>query len=118
MASIFVDLDETYNIQDPTSTVSIQVTIGDGQDGAYVIFLNSSFKGTNQKTKLGTGAAIKGLKTLVSVTITDELEETNWTSFSVTIFENNKSTSVLGPYKKQAPSHMDTIVYTLNIFNS
>lgn len=118
MASIFVDLDETYDIQDPTSTVSIQATIGDGQDGAYVVFLNSSFKGTNKKTNLGIGSAIKGMKTLVSVTITDELEETNWTSLTVTIFENNKSTAVLGPYKKQAPNHMDTIIYTLNIFNS
>lgn len=114
MAVTYVDLSDRYIPSTTTNDIIISVAIGDGQQGAYVVFSGGTLVGVNEPANLGNKAAITGKDTVVSVTIVDELEETNWTSVTVTITEGTQITT-LGPYKKQAENHLDTIIYTLKI---
>lgn len=114
MAVTYVDLNDRYIPTSDTDDILVDVLIGDGQEGAYVIFSGGTLISTNEEANLGTAADIDGRDTIISVTIVDELEETNWTSITVIVTEDDKTTT-FGPYKKQAEQHLDTIIYTLKI---
>jgi hypothetical protein len=114
MSIIYVDLDADYTPKTEDQDINIDVQIGDGQSGAYVIFLGQELKGTNKAANLGIKSNVTGKITTVAVTIIDKLKETNWTSMTVIITEGKDQTS-FGPYKKQAPEHLDTVIYTLKI---
>lgn len=117
MASFFVDIDETYTAADSSRVISLDISIGDGQDGGYLVFLNNKFIGANRECALGKGADIKGQKSLTSVTITDELQETNWTSCTLNIYEDSTLIKSLGPYKKLVPDQQDTVIFSINIYH-
>ena len=114
MSITYVNLEDEYKVQTDNEDISISVAIGDGQSGAYVIFLGKELKGTNALASLGKKQNVVGENALIAVTIADTLEQTNWTSIAVNIKEGEISTPY-GPYKKQAPQHLDTVIYTLKI---
>lgn len=114
MAVKHIDLDDCYLPRTATKDVFLDVSIGDGQSGSYAIFLGNEFLITNGQANLGKKADLKGKKTTVSVTIIDELKETNWTSITVFVKEG-ENTSKFGPYKAQAENHLDTVIYTLKL---
>ena len=115
MAVKLVDLDDVYIPKTEDKDIIVDVTIGDGQDGSYAIFLGTDFIEANAPANLGKKANVVGKKTTVSVTIVDELQETNWTSMTVYVSEGPGKPAKFGPYKSQAENHLDTIIYTLKL---
>lgn len=115
MAVKHIDLDDCYEPKSATKDITVEVAIGDGQSGSYAIFLGTDFLVANGPAKLGKKADLKGKKTTVSVTIVDELEETNWTSITVYVSEGKDNRTQFGPYKTQADNHLDTVIYTLKL---
>ena len=115
MAVKHVDLDDCYIPKTNDKEIVVDVEIGDGQAGSYSIFLGAEFIEANAPAKLGTKADIMGKKTTISVTIVDELQETNWTSMTVLLSEGAGKATKFGPYKIQAENHLDTILYTLKL---
>lgn len=115
MAVKHVDLDDCYIPKTSDQEIFADVEIGDGQDGSYSIFSGTKFIKANAPAKLGRKADIIGKKTRISVTIVDELQETNWTSITVFISEGTGAPTKFGPYKVQAENHLDTIIYTLKL---
>jgi hypothetical protein len=116
MAVKFIDLNDSYKIKTTTKDIIIDVTIGDGQVGAYSVFLGKKFINANAPADLGKKADVKGKPTIISVTIVDILEETNWTSMTVFVTEGGSETTY-GPYKGLAENHLDTVIYTLKLIN-
>ncbi len=100
MAVKHVDLDDCYIPKTSDQDIIVDVAIGDGQEGSYSVFLGKK----------------AGKKTTVSVTIVDELKETNWTSMTVFFLERGETTQY-GPYKMRAENHLDTIIYTLKLIH-
>lgn len=116
MAVKHVDLDDCYLPKTNDNDIFVDVTIGDGQEGSYSIFLGKNLIMANGKAKLGKKADVAEKKTVISVTIVDELKETNWTSMTVFVSENGETTK-FGPYKMQAEHHLDTVIYTLKLIH-
>lgn len=117
MAVKHIDLEDCYVPKTSTKPVVVDVQIGDGQDGAYAVFLGTDFVGANAPVTLGKKADLKGKRTTVSVTIVDQLEETNWTSVTVHVTEGESNSQTFGPYKTQAENHLDTVIYTLKLIH-
>ena len=116
MSVINVDLDAEYAPKTEYQNIIVSVQIGDGQTGAYVIFLGKELKATNEEANIGIKADVIGKTTIVVTAIIDTLKETNWTSVTIKITEGNFS-QTFGPYKKQASENLDTIIYTLKIMH-
>jgi hypothetical protein len=114
MAITYVQIDDRYKPKTNTENIRVLVQIGDGQPGGYLIFLNQSLMGTNQEVSIGKAVDVLGKRILVSATVVDQLEETNWTSATVIIQEGAERT-VYGPYSKEAEKHLDTICYIIKI---
>ena len=116
MAITYVDIEDRYFVQ-PTDTddIIVEVIIGDGQTGGYLIFLDKKFKAANKSANLKTANKLVGKKCLVAATIVDMLNETNWTSVTVQI-QNGVHSKVYGPYSKEAPAHLDTVSYSISIY--
>ncbi len=114
MAVKHVDLDDCYIPKTNDKDIIVDVEIGDGQEGSYAIFLGADFIEANAPATLGKKADVVDKRTTISVTIVDELEETNWTSITVFISEGTNRTKY-GPYKVQAENHLDTVIYTLKL---
>jgi hypothetical protein len=117
MAITYVEIEDRYKPKTTDQVIEVSVQIGDGQTGAYLIFLDRKLKGANKTAKIGNAAAVIGKRTIVSVTAVDELEETNWTSVTVTIKEGNQETRY-GPYSKEASQNLDTICFIIKISNT
>ena len=115
MAVKHIDLDDCYIPKTSDKEIVLDVQIGDGQTGSYAIFLGPEFLEANAPATLGKKKDLKGKKTTVSVTIVDELEETNWTSMIVFVTEGSDEPAKFGPYKVQAENHLDTVIYTLKL---
>lgn len=117
MAVKHVDLDDCYTPKTTTEDIVVDVTVGDAQSGAYVIFLGTKLIKANKPANLGKSAKVKGKTTTISATIVDVLEETNWTSITVSVKEGEGNETTYGPYKTQAENHLDTVIYTLKLVN-
>ncbi len=115
MATKLVELNESYLPKTADKDIIVDVKIGDGQDGSYAIFLGSDFIEANAPANLGKKKNVVGKKTTISVTIVDQLEETNMTSMTVFVSEGSTKTKKFGPYKAEAEAHLDTVVYTLKL---
>jgi|GEM_PF-1074637 len=115
MAITYVEIEDRYFVN-PTDNndIIVNLIIGDGQIGGYMIFLDKKFKSTNKAANLKAANALAGKKCLISAAIIDTLDETNWTSVTVKI-ENGNDTKIYGPYSKEAAAHLDTICYTISI---
>jgi len=116
MAVKFIDLNDSYKIKTATEDIIVDVQIGDGQVGAYSIFLGQKFISANTPANLDKKANVKGKSTIVSVTVADVLEETNWTSMTVFVKEDESKTTY-GPYKALAENHLDTVIFSLKLIN-
>lgn len=114
MAVKHVDLDDCYIPKTSDKDILVDVTIGDGQEGSYSVFLGKNLVQANGQARLGKKADVVGKNTTISVTVIDELKETNWTSMTVFVTEKGEI-SKFGPYKIQAEHHLDTIIYTLKL---
>lgn len=120
MAVKHVDLDDCYIPKTEDKDIIVEVEIGDAEDeeGSYSVFLGTDFIEANAPANLGKKADVAGKKTTVSVTIVDELEETNWTSMTVFVSEGPGERTKYGPYKAQAEHHLDTVIFTLKLVHS
>lgn len=116
MAVKHVDLDDCYIPKTDDRDITVDVAIGDGQAGSYSVFLGKNLVKANAAANIGKKADVAGKKTTISVTIVDELKETNWTSMTVFFSEDNETTQ-FGPYKMRAENHLDTILYTLKLIH-
>ena len=116
MAVKHIDLADTYTPKTSDKDIIVIVEIGDGQNGAYAVFLGKKFISANSPANIGKKADVTGKKTTVSVTVIDTLKETNWTSMTVFVSEGDVITTY-GPYKAEAEDHLDTIIYTLKLLN-
>jgi len=116
MAITYVDIQDRYFIKtDNTNDIRINVIIGDGQTGAYVIFEDKKLKAANKSANLKAANKLVGKRCLVAATIVDMMNSTNWTSVTVEVLDGNKK-QTYGPYSKEAPLQLDTIGYTISIY--
>ena len=115
MAVKHVDLDDCYIPKTDDQDIIVDVEIGDGQDGSYAIFSGPVLVKANAPANLGKKSDVMGKSTIVSATIVDELDETNWTSITVRVKEGPGNPAIFGPYKAQAENNNDTVIYTLKL---
>jgi len=72
MATTYVDIQDRYFIKtDNTNDIRINVIIGDGQTGAYVIFEDKKLKAANKSANLKAANKLVGKRCLVAATIVD-----------------------------------------------
>ena len=116
MAVKFVDFADSYKIKTTTNDIKVKVKIGDGQVGAYSVFLGKKLIKNNATANIGKKADVNGKPTIISVTIVDTLKETNWTSMTV-IETEGETVTTYGPYKALAEHHLDTVIYSLKLVN-
>ena len=115
MATIYYEAEDCYSVTDASFPLKISVKIGDGQGGAYLIFNGAELIGANAPGMLKLMAATDEWIT-ISATIKDKLDETNWTSISIFFDDPSKHDPVkFGPYKREVPTHLDTVVYTIRL---
>lgn len=115
MATKLVELNETYLPKTNNEDIIVDVKIGDGQDGSYAIFLGTDFIEANAPANLGKKKNVVGKQTMISVTIVDQLQETNMTSMTVFVTEGPGKPKKIGPFKAEAEAHLDTVIYTLKL---
>ena len=117
MAIINVEIEDKYYPKTTTENITVFAEFGNGQPGGgYVIFLDQDLKSSNSIASMGTASDVSNKWTIVSATIIDKLEETNWTSVTITVTEGNSKT-LYGPYSKLVPKHLDTVSYLIKILN-
>jgi hypothetical protein len=117
MATKLVELNETYLPKTNDKDIIVDIKIGDGQEGSYSIFLGSEFIEANAPANLGKKKDIIGKTTIISVTIVDQLQETNMTSITAFVTEGSGKAKKYGPYKAEAENHLDTVIYTLKLLH-
>lgn len=117
MAVTYVEIEDRYKPKTAEEPIEVSVIIGDGQSGGYLIFLEQKLKASNKAAKLGRARDVVEKRTIVSATVVDEMDETNWTSVTVVITEGSTQTRY-GPYSKQAAQNLDTICYLIKILNT
>lgn len=117
MSTTYLEIEDKYTPSNDNNDIIVSVNIGDGQSGAYLVFLNQTLKGANAEANIGKRNDVIDKRTIISATVTDVLEETNWTSVTVTITQGaNKK--VYGPYSKQVAQNLDTVCYIIKISNT
>jgi hypothetical protein len=117
MALTYVEIEDRYKCITQTQPLITEVIIGDAQNGAYLIFLDQELKGINKTANLGNASNVKNKRTIISATVVDTLDETNWVSITVNIKEGS-NTTVYGPYSKEASNNLDTVCFIIKILNS
>ncbi|HEY8936482.1 MAG TPA: hypothetical protein VIM65_14730 [Cyclobacteriaceae bacterium] len=116
MAITYVEIEDRYQTQTQSENVTVEVTIGDAGVGAYIIFLDKVLKAANTTANLGKASEVIGKRTIISATIPDTLDETNWTSVTVYIKEGSQS-KTYGPYSKHVSNNLDTVNFIIQIIN-
>ena len=115
MATSYYDAEDFFTINAEQFPLTISVQLGDGQGGGYLIFNGTDLVGINTEATIDTIEAISEWIT-VTATIKDKLEETNWTSITITLKANNKrKLQTFGPYKREVEKHLDTVGYTVKL---
>jgi hypothetical protein len=117
MAISNVEIEDRYKAKTTTEDIVVSVTIGNGGSGGYLIFLDRKLKGSNKPAKLGKWGSVINKWTIVSATVPDVLDETNWTSITVFV-EEGKYKTQYGPYSKEVAEHLDTVCFLIKIFNT
>ncbi len=113
----YLEIEDRYVPTSENTDIEVSIAIGDGQKGAYLIFLDQVLKGANKKAIMGKPADVLNKTTVISATVTDVLDETNWTSVTITVSQG-ATTKVYGPYSKQVAANFDTVVYIIKISNA
>ncbi len=115
MATTYYEAEDVFTLQSTENSIELNVKTGDGQGGGYLIFKDTELIASNKK------AVIKEVDDLLEkwltfvVVIKDKLEETNWTSATVSIKEKGEDVVVFGPYKREVQNHLDTVCYSIKI---
>lgn len=117
MAVTYVEIEDKYQPKTTNKDIKVHAEIGDGQGGGYLIFLNQKFMGNSVEANLGKANDVNRKWIIISSTVIDKLDETNWTSLTIYITEGDNIT-VYGPYKKEVQKHLDTVCYIIKILNS
>lgn len=117
MATSYIEIEGKYKPQTSDQEIFISVEIGDAQTGAYLIFLGTKLKGNNSTANMGKQSDVLGKKSIISATVVDVMEETNWTSLTVRIKEGSNE-EVYGPYTKEVATHLDTVCFIIKILNT
>lgn len=97
--------------------VACKVFVGNGQSGTYLILLDDALLSVDQPATLGKKSDIIGKTTYVIAHVTDVLQETNWTSLSITLLEGDHETH-FGPYNYQVQHQNDEVDFTIQIHHS
>ncbi|MBS1616470.1 MAG: hypothetical protein JST06_10180 [Bacteroidetes bacterium] len=93
------------------------VFIGNGQSGSYTILLGDQLLGVNQPARLGKKAALIGKTTHVIAQVTDVLQETNWVSLTISMWEGASETR-FRPYNIEVPNQNDEVEFIIQIHHS
>jgi hypothetical protein len=117
MAISNVEIEDRYKPKTDTEDIVVTVTIGNGGVGGFLVFLDKKLKAANRPSRIGKRAAVLDKWTIVSATVPDVLEETNWTSITVFI-EEGKHKTRYGPYSKEVSTHLDTVCFLIKIKNT
>ena len=107
--------DRYFILPDDESDVRVNVIIGNGQTGGYLIFLDKKLNSINKSANLKAANKLAGKRCLVSATVVDQLDETNWTSVTVELVKGTLKVQY-GPYSNEAANHLDTVSYTVSIY--
>ena len=116
MPITYVEIEDCYKPKTTSEEISVEVIIGNAGVGGYLIFLDRKLKAANKIAKLGKAKAVLGKRTIISATVPDVLDETNWTSLTVVVREGNSKTTY-GPYSKEVANHLDTVSFTIQLVN-
>lgn len=114
MATTYYEAEDFFKINATYFPLKITVHLGDGQGGGYLIFNGTNLVGINDAAVIDTIENISEWVT-VAATIKDKLEETNWTSITITLTTNKQQIHTFGPYKREVEKHLDTVGYTVKI---
>jgi hypothetical protein len=117
MALFNVEKQEQYLPRTEDQDIICSVIIGNGQQGSYNICLDDKLKGLDRPATLGKKRDVQGRTTYVSAHVTDVLQETNWTSITVTMQEGGQQT-VFGPYEFELPQQNDEVDYVIEFSHS
>lgn len=117
MSTTYLEIEDKYQPIPEGGNIEVIVNLGDGQPGAYLIFLDQDLKAANVPAIIGTPTEALGKRTIISATITDVLDETNWTSVTVNV-KQGTSVKTFGPYYKRVPKDLDTVCYIIKISNT
>lgn len=115
MASIFKDLEEVFTLESEKSPILISVIIGNGQGGSYLIYNGTKRIAVNKSAKIVKGGDCLNKSLTIVVVIKDKLLDTNWTSATINMKEENKPTVTFGPYEYEVQNDFDTIIYNIEI---
>ena len=116
MAVINLELDVQYPPRTDDCEIIIEVLAGDGQLGAYSVYLETDLIDSNRPTSVGKKAQVLGKRSFVDATVRDTLEETNFTSILLTVSEGSYVTN-FGPYSKECPVQFDTVNYSITLIH-
>jgi hypothetical protein len=114
MATNNKEINETFTLKSQANSITISVKTGNGQGGSYFIYNGYGRIGVNKTGKIEKGSNCSETLTVV-VVIVDKLTDTNWTSATVIIKEENEPTITFGPYQQEVQNDFETIIYSFNI---
>lgn len=115
MATTYYEAEDVFTLKSAENSIELNVKTGDGQGGGYLIFKDTELIASNKKV------TIKEVDELINkwltfvVVIKDKLEETNWTSVTVSIKEKGENPVLFGPFKREVQNHLDTVCYAVKI---
>lgn len=115
MATTYFEAEDLFKLHSTSHALDLSVTIGDGQGGGYLIFRDTKLIASNKKITIKKLSDLQDKWLTFVVVIKDKLEETNWTSVSITIKETDKEAITFGPYKREVQNHLDTVCYSIKI---
>lgn len=117
MAITYVEIEDCYITKTANKPITVYAEIGDAQKGGYLIFLDQKLKGNNAPAVIGVASEVQEQWTIISATVIDVMDQTNWTSLTITITEDSYK-KVYGPYSKQVSNDLDTVCYIIKILNT
>lgn len=115
MATTYYEAEDVFILKSKKSALELNVKTGDGQGGGYLIFKDTELIGSNKKVTLKNVTDLIDKWLTFVVVIKDKMEETNWTSVTVSIQEEGNELTLFGPYKREVQKHLDTVCYSIKI---
>lgn len=115
MATTYYEAEDVFIVKSKNNSLELNVKTGDGQGGGYLIFKDTELIGSNKKITLKNVDELIDKWLTFVVVIKDKMDETNWTSVTVTIQEEASQLIPFGPYKREVQKHLDTVCYSIKI---
>jgi len=114
MAITYYEAEDVFKLKSSENPIDLEVKIGDGQGGGYLIFSDTKLISSNKKATIKKPSSLIDKWLNFVIVVKDKLKETNWTSVTVSIIEDG-TTSVYGPFKREVAEHLDTVCYSVKI---